>query len=190
MHEITQPALVLGSTQRGDRIADVEACDRAGVEVVRRRSGGGAVLLVPGEVVWVDVLLPAGHAAWAHDVHRPMVWLGRALSSAFGAAGLAGTRVHDGAMVRTELSDLICFDGLGPGELTLDGSKLVGISQRRTRWAARLQCCWYSAYEPAALTSLLVDAPDPAVLNPVATVDPKLSVTVVDLLSGALDATS
>jgi lipoate-protein ligase A len=188
IHEITRPALVLGSTQRGDGIADVAACERARVEVVQRRSGGGAVLLVPGEVVWVDVLLPAGHEGWADDVHRPMVWLGRALSGAFEAAGFDGVRVHDGAMVSTDHSRLICFDGLGPGELTLDDAKLVGISQRRTRSAARLQCCWYTSYQPAALTSLLVDAPAPRVLRPVATVDPEVSAAVVGLLADALDA--
>lgn len=190
VHEITGPALVLGSTQRGDGIVDVDACDRAGVEVVQRRSGGGAVLLVPGDVVWVDVLLPAGHAGWSDDVHRPMVWLGEALSKAFEAAGLPGTQVHDGAMVTTEHSRLICFDGMGPGELSLDSTKLVGISQRRTRSAARLQCCWYTAYEPAALTALLVDAPPHEALNPVATVQRALSASVVDLLADALDTAS
>ena len=41
------------------------ACAAPGVEVVRRRSGGGAVLLVPGEVVWFDVVVPVAHAARA-----------------------------------------------------------------------------------------------------------------------------
>ncbi len=190
VHEITQPALVLGSTQRGDGFADAAACDRAGVDVVRRRSGGGAVLLIPGEVTWVDVVLPAGNAGWSDDVHRPMVWLGERLSVAFGAAGLAGTQVHGGAMVSTDHSRLICFDGLGPGELTLGGAKLVGISQRRTRAAARLQCCWYSTYEPAALTSLLVDGPEPGALRPVATIDQTIGASVVDLLVDELDAAS
>lgn len=190
VHEITRPALVLGSTQRGDGVADDEACRRAGVEVVRRRSGGGAVLLMPGEVEWVDVILPAGSMGWDDDVHRPMVWLGQRLASAFTAAGLSGTHVHDAAMVSTEHSRLICFDGIGPGELTLDDAKLVGISQRRTRAAARLQCCWYTSYEPAALTNLLVDAPPPGELHPVATVDPDVSGAVIEHLVDALDEMS
>ena len=41
------------------RAVDLEACAGAGVEVVRRRSGGGAVLVEPGSVVWVDVLVAA-----------------------------------------------------------------------------------------------------------------------------------
>lgn len=187
VHEVTRPALVLGSTQRGAGIADEGACARAGVEIVRRRSGGGAVLLIPGEVTWVDVILPAGAPGWSDDVHRPMVWFGERLSTAFTAAGVASNRVHDAAMVSTEHSRLICFDGLGPGELMLGHAKLVGISQRRTRAAARLQCCWYTSYEPAALTRLLVGAPNPDVLNPVATVSPDDSASVIDRIVDALD---
>lgn len=190
VHDVTRPALVLGSTQRDDGIADIEACQRAGVEVVRRRSGGGAVLLVPGEVTWVDVILPAGHAGWSDDVHRPMVWLGEVLGSAFEAAGVDDVAVHDTAMVTTDHSSLICFDGIGPGEVLLNGAKLVGISQRRTRSAARLQCCWYSTYDPTALSSLLVGAPDPAALNPVATVDAGTAAAVVDSLAASLGAGS
>ena len=60
---------------------DHEACERAGVAVVRRRSGGGAVLLVPGEVTWLDVIVPPGSAGWSDDAHVPMVWLGRHLAA-------------------------------------------------------------------------------------------------------------
>lgn len=190
VHEITRPALVLGSVQRDAGIVDAEACTRAGIDVVRRRSGGGAVLLIPDEAVWIDVIVPAGHAGWSDDVHRPMVWLGHALKAAFEAAGRFEAQVHDAAMVSTAHSRLICFDGLGPGELTIDNAKLVGISQRRTRSAARLQCCWYSAYDPAALTRLLVDAPEPAALNSVAVVDPHTSAMVVDGLAEVLRSIS
>lgn len=188
VHEITAPALVLGSTQRGPDIVDEVACVEAGVDVVRRRSGGGAVLLVPGEVVWVDVILPAGHEGWADDIHRPMVWLGERLAAAFRGAGVPGSEVHTGGMLSTDHSRLICFDGLGPGELTLDGAKLVGISQRRTRGAARLQCCWYVDYDPRSLTALLADAPDVAQLKAVATIGRDVADAVVGQLVDLLDA--
>jgi lipoate-protein ligase A len=188
VHEITAPALVLGSTQRGPGVADEAACAEAGIEVVRRRSGGGAVLLLPGEVVWVDVILPAGHDGWADDVHRPMVWLGERLAEAFSAAGLSGAEVHRGAMRSTSHSRLICFDGLGPGELTIGGIKLVGISQRRTRAAARLQCCWYVDYDPELLVSLFTQAPEVAELTAVATVRRDVAQAVVGHLANLLAA--
>jgi lipoate-protein ligase A len=171
-HDITAPALVLGSTQ-DPSVVDIEACRRAGVEVVRRRSGGGAVLLVPGEVTWLDVIVPAATPGWSDDVHGPMVWLGNGLAGAIArATGIDDLVVHDAAMRSSPWSRLICFDGLGAGEVLLGGRKLVGISQRRTRDVARLQCCWYSEYDPQRLVALLdpgAGRPAVADLAPVAT---------------------
>jgi lipoate-protein ligase A len=184
-HEIDAPALVLGSSQDVS-VVDTAACDRAGIEVVRRRSGGGAVLLVPGEMTWLDVIVPAGGAGWSTDVHEPMRWLGRHLGDVVGS--LVGSndrvRVHDGPMVTTAWSSQVCFDGIGVGEVLLDGRKLVGISQRRTRHAARLQCCWYSHHDHDALLALLHRAhrPDRDDLAEVAT----LRRAVAEALPGAL----
>ncbi len=191
-HDITAPALVLGSTQPAD-VVDQQACRRRGVEVVRRRSGGGAVLLVPGAVTWVDVIVPFGSPGWAADIHAPMVWAGRHLATVLGGllGGLLDERVisvHDGPMVSSTWSSTVCFDGLGSGEVLLDGAKLVGISQRRTRHAARLQCCWYNDYDPTALVDLLHPAHRPPVgdLRPVATIPRSVADAIPAALAGAL----
>jgi lipoate-protein ligase A len=155
-HDIEAPALVIGSSQ-DESVVDVDACTSAGIDVVRRRSGGGAVLLVPGAVTWLDVIVPTGADGWSADVHQPMRWLGRHLGAVVESLVGPSSRVevHEGPMVSTSWSSQICFDGLGVGEVLLDGRKLVGISQRRTRQAARLQCCWYSEYDHDALLGLL-----------------------------------
>jgi len=189
VHEIVAPALVLGSTQRDDMV-DRAACAAAGVDVVRRRSGGGAVLLRPGEVVWVDVIVPAGSVGWAPDIHRPMVWLGEHLTGVLTALGVDGVGVHRGGIEHTEWSRLVCFDGLGPGEVTVGEHKLVGISQRRTRAAARLQACWYSGYDSAALVRFLDVDVDAAVLRSPATVPADIALAVPARLRDALSATS
>lgn len=187
-HDVTAPALVLGSTQSED-IADLDACRRAGVEVVRRRSGGGAVLLRPGHVTWIDVIVPRDAPGWADDVHGPMAWLGRHLAAVLEEL-LPGRRVsvHEGPMVTTPWSSLVCFDGFGAGEVLLDGHKVVGISQRRTRHAARLQCCWYQQYDPADLLGLLAPDVRPALadLQPVATVPAPLADAVPAALAARL----
>lgn len=192
LHDITGAALVLGSTQDAD-VVDVEACRRAGVEVVRRRSGGGAVLLTPGQVTWVDVIVPAGSSGWADDIHAPMVWVGRQLAAVFDelrgdALGDEAVTVHEGPMITTEWSRVVCFDGVGAGEVLLGGRKLVGISQRRTRHAARLQCCWYSRYDASALVDLLVPAHRPAVaeLAPIATVRQEIAAAIPAALAARL----
>ena len=156
--DVEQPALVLGSTQRAD-VADARACAAAGVEVVRRRSGGGAVLLHPGDL-WVDVLVPSSDPLWSDDVGFAAHWLGDMWAAAIGPHAF----VHRGPMVRTAWSDLVCFAGLAAGEVTAGpgGPKLIGISQRRTRVGARMQCVALRRWDAVGIVSLLHDPPGPA----------------------------
>lgn len=150
---VTRPAVVLGSTQPLEAV-DRAALAAAGVDLARRGSGGGAVLLVPGEVAWLDVFVPAGDRLWDHDVGRAFGWLGRRWQAAL-ATGGAGSAVHEGRPVRSRWSDLVCFAGLGTGEVHAGGAKLVGISQRRTRGGARFQCAVHRRWDPVRLASLL-----------------------------------
>ena len=154
--DVDRPALVLGSSQPLAHV-DADACAAAGVEIVRRRSGGGAVLLRPGEVVWFDVIVPRDVLAAAgvvDDVAASMVWFGRHVADALGRLGVEAT-VHDGPMVRPPWSGHVCFAGLGPGECSTATGKLVGISQRRTRGAARFQCAVHTRWAPRELVALL-----------------------------------
>ena len=148
--QVERPALVLGSAQ-SDADADPAACRAAGVEVVRRHSGGGAVLVDPESVLWVDVVLPAGDPLWDGDVGRSFGWLGDAWAAALGAVvPAAAIGVHRGTLVAGEWSRRACFAGLGPGEVTVDGRKAVGLSQRRTRAGARFQCAVHVAGDGGA----------------------------------------
>ena len=155
--EVDRPALVLGSAQR-DGAIDRAACAAAGGEVVRRRAGGGAVLLEPGQVVWVDVELPRGDPRWDDDVGRAAWWLGERWSEALATLGVAEPTVPRGAMVRTPWSALVCFAGLGPGEVTAGpaGPKVLGVAQRRTRAGARFQCAVPRRWDIERLAALLL----------------------------------
>jgi len=155
--EADGPALVLGSTQHAG-IADIGAAEKAGVAVVRRRSGGGAVLVGTGEVVWIDVFVPGGDRLWEHDVGRATHWLGRAWAATLASLG-HGAEWHDGPLVTGAWSALVCFAGLGPGEVRTGGAKVVGISQRRTREGALFQCAALLGWDPGpTLAVLMLDA--------------------------------
>jgi lipoate-protein ligase A len=178
--EVTSPALVLGSTQ--------PAVEERDVPVVRRRSGGGAVLVGPGELLWVDVLLPAGDPLWEDDVGRSFHWLGQAWVDALGAVGVDGSW-HRGAMVCTPWCRQVCFAGIGPGEVTVDGRKVVGLAQRRTRAGALFQCAALLKWDPDEMARLL-DLDVAADLEPLAAALPVDSAALEEAILRELDARS
>lgn len=135
---VSAPTLVLGSSQSADTIDGQRAADD-GIDVVRRRSGGGTVFL-SSDMLWVDVFVPGGDPLWNADIGRSMWWIGQAWADALTEAAVEDVVVHRGAMVTNPWSSLVCFSGLGPGEVTIAGRKVVGISQRRNRTGALLQC--------------------------------------------------
>jgi len=165
---VEAPALVLGSTQAADAV-DADDLGAAGIEVARRRSGGGAVLMRPGGSVWIDVLIPRGDPHWDDDVGRSFTWLGETWARALADLGLPGAAVHTGALVCGRFGRQVCFAGIGPGEVTLDGVKVVGLSQRRTRAGARFQAVVHRVWDPAPLAAIA--GVEPAELPPVAVVD-------------------
>jgi lipoate-protein ligase A len=146
-------AVVLGSTQTAGTV-DADAAAAAGLDVVRRRSGGGAVLVGPGELLWVDVFVPAGDRLWSPDVGRATHWLGAAWVGSLAACGVEASW-HDGALVTTPWSRLVCFAGLGPGEVHMGGVKVVGLSQRRTREGALFSSAALLRWDPGALLAVL-----------------------------------
>lgn len=153
--EATSAAIVLGSTQASPTV-DAASAAAAGLAVARRRSGGGAVLVRPSELLWLDVVIPRGDARWDDDVVRSSAWLGALFIEVLAAVGFGGAVAHAGPLVRSPWSALACFAALGPGEVSLEGRKVVGISQRRTREQARFQCAVPLGGDPAELADHLV----------------------------------
>lgn len=187
--EVATPALVLGSTQSLDDV-DASMATDLGVDVVRRRSGGGAVLLDPGGAWWVDVEIGREDPLWTDDVGRSALWLGRAWAEALTAVGVRDAVVHEGPMRTTPLSAVVCFAGLAAGEVTVDGAKVVGISQRRTRAGARFQCSVPRAWDVARHAALLAPGLtragavlDEVAVFPVGDLDPV--VALLDVIGGS-----
>jgi lipoate---protein ligase len=163
--------VVIGSTQRIDTVDRVRAAGR-GVEVTRRPAGGGAVLVSARAQVWIDLWLPRGDPLWQDDVVRSARWVGEAWARGLGSLGagdldvgaeVPGTR---NAKCRTEWSGVVCFAGVGPGEVTSEGAKIVGIAQRRDREGARFFTVAHMNWDPAGLVDLLrFEAQGPADLS-------------------------
>jgi lipoate-protein ligase A len=139
--EATAPAVVLGRAEELAHV-DLDRAAAAGMAVVRRSSGGGAVLVGPGEAVWIDVVIPAWVAALAD-------------------LGIGPGAVWRGGLVASEWSRSVCFAGLGAGEVTVPPTtgdrpaKILGVSQRRTRHGALLQCAAPIRWDPARILDVL-----------------------------------
>ncbi len=145
----TDTALVLGSAQSADVASSHDS------KVVRRRSGGGAVMVDPHHSVWIDVVINRADPLWDDDVNRAPLWLGQAWRAALASLEAIGGEVLD----RYEpgpWGQLACFASRGPGEVLIDGAKAVGITQRRTRDTARFQTLVYRRWAPEQLMSRLV----------------------------------
>ena len=151
----TTSAVVLGSTQARPENEAI------GLDVVRRRSGGGAVLVTPDDPVWVDVDLPTGDPLWSDDVGHSFLWLGEAWAAALADLGLDG-EVHRGPFEPGRWGRTVCFAGRGPGEVFVDGAKVVGLAQRRTRAGARFQCAVLRRWDPEPLIEAVVAAAERA----------------------------
>jgi lipoate-protein ligase A len=151
------PTLVLGSHQ-DEAVFDPAALAAAGVTLARRRSGGSAVLVGPGRVLWVDFLVGAGDPLWCDDVGRAAWWVGELWAAAIGS----GAEVWRHGMRRSAWSPVVCFAGLAPGEVTIGGRKVVGVCQRRTPRAALFQTAAVIDWQPDEYGRLVRSPPGPA----------------------------
>jgi lipoate-protein ligase A len=126
-----------------------------GVELARRRGGGGAVYVGPGEQLWIDAWVPRDDPLWVADVSVAAEWVGAWWMEALAGIGQQGFDVHQGRSVPGAFGDLVCFAGRGPGEVFHGAAKVVGLSQWRARQGALFSSCAYSRWDPAPLLALV-----------------------------------
>jgi len=144
------PMLVLGSTQ-GSALVDRRALARHGVALVRRRSGGGAVLLEPERSVWLDTWVPRGDPLWEDDVARSRLWVGEWWSEVLDD----GAVTHRGGPVSSKWSDAVCFAGLDAGEVTWRHRKVVGVAQWRGKEGSLTHSMAYVEADWSVVAALL-----------------------------------
>ena len=111
--ETPAECVVLGHAGKPEREVYVEECKEAGIPVLRRCSGGGAVLLGPGCLNYT-LVLPLQWDARLHDVRYSLRWVMSRMRRA-----LAIPDLHEE----------------GACDLALHQRKVSGSAQRRTRSA-------------------------------------------------------
>ena len=125
------PTLSLGYGQRLDERVDLAAAAAMGLGVVRRPTGGSAILHEgPDLELTYSVTAAAGDFEGADDLLATYRWIGRALEAGLQALGAAVE------MVSVQPSDprsmpAFCFARTGSYELEAGARKVVGSAQRR-----------------------------------------------------------
>lgn len=155
----TGAVVVLGSAQAATDV-DAGRAAAAGLTVARRRSGGGLVLVEPGDPLWLDVWVPASDPLWEPDVLASFDWLGRTWARALETVGLE-VDVHRGRMEDPGgWGRRLCFGAVGAGEVVTAAAagraqKVVGLSQRRTRAGSWFHGACPLVADPSRLTGVL-----------------------------------
>ena len=142
------PAVVvgLGMRRRLASLVDVERCRAAGVDILERRAGGGALLL-DQHMLCGAVCVPI--ASVPSDVTESYRWLGDELVLRLRALGFSGARRVDVEDARADVAAIrtrddpvarvigsTCYGVLSPHEVVVGAKKLVGLAQVRRRHAA------------------------------------------------------
>ncbi len=129
IYEWSGSTLVIGKGQAVSEI-DLSACVAEGVAVLRRESGGTAVL--HNRTLNIGLVLPATHGS-IRNISGLYSLLGRAISRALARQGVSVTQPEPGG--RAPARTIICFESHTNDSLLLDGRKVFGGAQRRLREA-------------------------------------------------------
>lgn len=130
LYRWARPCLSLGASQPFSA-ADADFCSRHGVEVVRRPTGGRAVLH-HHELTYL-VAAPLGECLGTRELQGAYAAICRALVAGLRRLGVdarLADAVPAAGLIRPTQA-VPCFIGPAPGEVTAGGRKLVGSAMRR-----------------------------------------------------------
>lgn len=126
-----RPTLSLGFSQKASRVVDFAFCEARGIDLVRRITGGKAVLHdqeVTYAVISNDSLFFPGN-----DIATTYERIALALSSGLDRLGIKTTLASGVPSPLRSASTPSCFATANHFEILCQGQKLVGSAQRRTR---------------------------------------------------------
>jgi lipoate-protein ligase A len=167
------PTISLGRNQSARGRYDVDRVRELGLDVVRRPTGGRAIL--HDREITYSVTAPLGDAG---DLRQSYDRINRLLLSALQSLGVAATVATPTARSATP-GMAPCFDEPAAGELTVDGRKLAGSAQWRSEDALLQHGSILVADDQTLLASLALagptEIPPPATLSDALGMTPELS---------------
>lgn len=155
------PTISVGYGQRLDGRIDTWAAEVMGIGLVRRATGGSAILHEgPGLEITYSVAAATGDFDGAGDLLETYRWIGEGLLAGLRALGapveMVPVRPSD-----PEAMPAFCFARTGSFELEVDGRKLVGSAQRRQGAAFLQHGAIMLGADPGRLRRVFPGARDP-----------------------------
>jgi len=133
-YQWSRPTLSLGFSQKSERVVDFNYCDVHGIDVVRRPTGGKAVLH-DGELTYAVISNDVFFFAIG-DISKTYRRIADALRTGLGLLGIQTTLAqHYGGSTAIGPLPAACFAVSNHFELLWQNRKLVGSAQRRTKTA-------------------------------------------------------
>ncbi len=129
-----RPTLSIGYSQEISQYIDLESCERNNIPVVRRFTGGRA-LLHQYEMTY-SVIAPIPHPAFPGSLRGSFERISQAILESLRIGGVEGATIAGKNNVRDGSNrSPACFSMANHCEIVVDGKKLVGSAQRRLRSA-------------------------------------------------------
>ncbi|MCK4910151.1 MAG: lipoate--protein ligase family protein [Thermodesulfovibrionales bacterium] len=124
-----RPSVSLGRNQRAG-LLDLDHCAQAGIPVVRRPTGGRAIL--HGEELTYSFSAPVGIRGLGTGVLESYEALSHAFMHAFNSLGLSAMSTSKAKKSASHAStNPLCFSSASYGEISVSGRKIIGSAQRR-----------------------------------------------------------
>lgn len=163
LYDWSEPTLSLGYAQAAEDV-DRTACAEGGVRLVRRPTGGRAVLHGAGDVTYAVVASSA--EGFPESVAGSYAMIAQALALGFGSLGLslqvaAGERGAGGSSA--------CFGSATRADMLAAGRKLVGSAQVRREGGFLQHGAVMLTQEPEAILELLIARQAPKGMTNLAT---------------------
>lgn len=125
------PAVSIGYSQRPERDIDIDYCKRYGIDIVRRPTGGRAVLH-DCELTY-SIIFEEGNKVILGDLQATFKVISESLIIGLRYLGI-DAQLADGKRDRVDRlcnRDPACFSSHSPYEILINGKKIIGSAQRR-----------------------------------------------------------
>lgn len=183
-----RPTLSIGYAQEPEKAFRLDLLEKKGIDLVRRPTGGGAIL--HGTDLCYSVAAPLPDPRFPSTLRGSYRIIGEAVILFLNSLGI-DAQWGGGKMRGWRPSGVACFDSASPFEILMKGRKIVGSAQRRTSGAFLQQGSIMLDGEPEAIKAFVRPGPSERLGESRQARSPRRSAAVlsVDLLKECFEKT-